>query len=442
MIGENLLKSSYLPKPLFNIVKMIPVKFWIIVIMCYFFPFLIEIMTDGNLQVEIQTDITWILTIVPSIIFTYYLAIKQGIISSIFTMVLHIFSGTDFDQDEVIFQHEIISTVEVALVSILFVFVVGMLSTKLKAEKRFLETSNKELNKQKEQLNNIFNNLDLAIWSYDLETNKIELSSYFENLYGMQRESMIDRPTNYWKDAVVAEDSDKVREFEKHLLAGIPHKETFRIEDLNGEIHWVQDRGIPVMDSFGRLIRIDGVMMDITDAKKFEREMEKLAFYDQLTSLPNRRFFSEKMSDALSIAKDTRAPLAVLFIDLDGFKKVNDTYGHHAGDSLLQQVAKRLSSSIRDGDLVSRLAGDEFTIMLPNTKKLNAVNIATRILQSLQQLFPIGDQDVSITPSIGLAMYPEHGNDVQTLIKNADAAMYQAKLSGKNSYQICSNNVE
>jgi diguanylate cyclase (GGDEF)-like protein len=158
--------------------------------------------------------------------------------------------------------------------------------------------------------------------------------------------------------------------------------------------------------------------------------------------LPNRRFFSEKMSDALSIAKETRAPLAVLFIDLDGFKKVNDTYGHHAGDSLLQQVAKRLSSSVREGDLVSRLAGDEFTIMLPNTEKSNAVNIATRILESLQQLFPIGDQDVSITPSIGLAMYPEHGNDAKSLIKNADAAMYQAKIGGKNSYQICSIKVE
>jgi diguanylate cyclase (GGDEF)-like protein len=185
-------------------------------------------------------------------------------------------------------------------------------------------------------------------------------------------------------------------------------------------------------------LRLEKNRLEVTneELKKTKEEINKMAYYDPLTQLPNRRFFEENFIQSLNEATEDNGELTILFIDLDGFKKVNDTFGHNAGDFLLKEVASRLTSCIHDNDTVSRLAGDEFVIILPQSLKERTIRIAERILDELQTPVTINNQRVIVTPSIGIAIYPEHGQDPDTLINHADKAMYQAKKQGKNNYQI------
>jgi diguanylate cyclase (GGDEF)-like protein len=162
-----------------------------------------------------------------------------------------------------------------------------------------------------------------------------------------------------------------------------------------------------------------------------------LAYYDTLTNLPNRRLLVDRMEAALSHAKADEGQLAVLFVDLDRFKVVNDSLGHHAGDLLIQLVGKRLQTCICDGDTVARIAGDEFVILLPEVSDKDLpVKLAERVLDTLRAPFAIFEHDVHISGSIGIAYYPEDGADAETLIKCADMAMYEAKAKGKNNFKL------
>jgi diguanylate cyclase (GGDEF)-like protein/PAS domain S-box-containing protein len=175
---------------------------------------------------------------------------------------------------------------------------------------------------------------------------------------------------------------------------------------------------------------------DITERKKSEQLLEQMAYYDSLTQLPNRRLFEERLYDAVAEASINETLIAVMFLDLDGFKQINDSYGHDIGDVMLKEVADRLSSCVRKGDTIARLAGDEFTVMLSNTTKEEAVSVAQRLLDVLVAPVSIEEQHVSVTPSIGIAFYPKDGRDAKSLLKRADIAMYKAKHEGKNMYQI------
>ncbi|WP_391120137.1 diguanylate cyclase domain-containing protein [Psychrobacillus sp. L3] len=165
-------------------------------------------------------------------------------------------------------------------------------------------------------------------------------------------------------------------------------------------------------------------------------EIKRLAYIDPLTQLPNRRFFEENLLENLNRISKSDETLSILFIDLDSFKEINDTFGHNVGDLLLQQVASILTSCVPENDSVVRLAGDEFIITLPLLNKVSAIEIASTILHKLKEPFDIKDNQIMVTPSIGIAVYPEHGQDSETLIKHADKAMYQAKKAGKNNYAV------
>lgn len=417
--------------------RTIPLKFWFITILCYLLPFLIEIFTSEIHQVEIQTDIFWFFTIIPTLIFTYYWSIKQGIAGAIFAFFLHFSSEGRWTLHSIVTTHDYLTPLEVGFVSLLLVIFAERLFSELKKEKAKLAFMNQELTKYKEQLNNLFNNLDVAIWSYDLEANHLELSAYFEQLYGYTSKEIKSNPTTYWKKNVVPEDFMQVEEIEKQLLAGNRAKGSFRIRKSDGEIRWVQDRGVPVVNSSGKVVRVDGAMFDITESKLLQEKLESMAYYDQLTKLPNRQIFEEALQTELSSPNDPRASIAVLFIDLDGFKKVNDTLGHHAGDYLLKQVAERLQYCVDQDGLLSRLAGDEFTIMLPHADRWVAEQMAKKIIDALSVSYTIDQEQVFITSSIGISMFPEQGTDPHTLIKSADSAMYQAKINGKNTFRFC-----
>lgn len=176
---------------------------------------------------------------------------------------------------------------------------------------------------------------------------------------------------------------------------------------------------------------------DITEEKQEEEKMHQLAHYDMLTGLPNRTLFADRLQQAIAVAKRSRAHLALLFLDLDNFKPVNDTLGHAVGDLLLQEVAKRILECVREEDTVSRLGGDEFVVLLISIEaEPDALHVADKIRQALNQPFVLAGNTLNISTSTGIALYPEHGREERILLKNADAAMYQAKKNGRNNVKV------
>ena len=179
------------------------------------------------------------------------------------------------------------------------------------------------------------------------------------------------------------------------------------------------------------------VVRDITERTYAEEQIKHLAYHDALTNLPNRLLFKDRLSVALSHAHREESRLAVLFLDLDRFKVINDSLGHNIGDQLLQAVAARIDACVRDSDTVARLGGDEFTILLPGLNRSeDAAPVAAKIIDAVRYPFHIEGREFFITTSIGISVYPEDGADAETLIKNADTAMYQAKELGRDNYQL------
>jgi diguanylate cyclase (GGDEF)-like protein/PAS domain S-box-containing protein len=181
---------------------------------------------------------------------------------------------------------------------------------------------------------------------------------------------------------------------------------------------------------------------DITDQKKAQQKIHHLAYHDELTGLPNRRFLLEKMEEELSIAKLNDFNFALLFFDIDGFKFVNDSLGHFSGDELLKQVATRLLNYIKNKGFVARIGGDEFTLLVKNATKSDASEYARDILNLFKEPFQLNNYEFFVTVSIGISVFPQSGENVQSLLRNADIAMYRAKDNGKNNFSIYSSKME
>ncbi|MCK4705204.1 MAG: diguanylate cyclase, partial [Gammaproteobacteria bacterium] len=214
----------------------------------------------------------------------------------------------------------------------------------------------------------------------------------------------------------------------------------------NGEIHNKKKDGEiytellnvnTFKDIKGNLTYYIGVFTDISNIKETENKLEYLAHHDPLTDLPNRLLCHARMSHELQMAKRNKQQVAVLFLDLDMFKIVNDSMGHAKGDLLLQLVAQRINDSIRDEDTIARLGGDEFTIITGSLKsRQDAALVAENTLELFSTPFTIDDQEVFIGVSIGISIFPDDGENPDVLLRNADAAMYRAKSEGRNNYQF------
>ena len=192
----------------------------------------------------------------------------------------------------------------------------------------------------------------------------------------------------------------------------------------------------PVLGADGSVAFLLPEATDVTEHKRAEENIRRLANYDPLTNLPNRTLFGDRVSQAIRQAERTKEPLTLMFLDLDRFKQINDTLGHDYGDKLLIEVGKRLASTVRLQDTVSRLGGDEFVLLLPNTPAGGATVVAEKLLASICEPCIIGSSELSVTPSIGVAMYPTDGKDFDSLSKSADVAMYRAKREGRNTYRF------
>lgn len=414
-----------------------------------------------------------------------------------------------------------------------------------------------ELEESKQKLNNIFETLDVAIWSHDLKSEVLLITPGIEKLYGR---SLTEFYQNHdlWKKVIYPDDLHVLAEREKLIINGEPVTSIYRIIRPDGEVRWIQDRGIPTMDEKGNFVdftsvlfditdkkesedryrslvemspdiisvvsrgtidyineagaklvgaaspedligqpaviiappelvenikrriekagdeeverirfefsanRLDGnsidvelsampilfggrravqvVGRDITERKKAEKTIQQMAFYDALTGLPNRNMFKRQLSKALN--NKGNQLLAVLFLDLDRFKVINDTKGHTIGDHLLKVVAIRLRDAVSEDGLVSRQGGDEFIILIENMERDNVATVAQRILRQFSIPIELEGEELFVTTSIGVSMYPADAHDEETLIKHADTAMYHAKDKGKNNVQFYESHLD
>jgi diguanylate cyclase (GGDEF)-like protein/PAS domain S-box-containing protein len=208
-----------------------------------------------------------------------------------------------------------------------------------------------------------------------------------------------------------------------------------RIVRKDGEIRWLDySAGLIELEGSPAVL---GTAFDITERKRAEERIRSLAYHDTLTGLPNRLLFADRLGLAVAQAHRLSQRLAVLFLDLDGFKLINDSLGHTLGDRLLEVVAERIQGALREGDTVARLGGDEFTLLLPGvTRAEDAPKVAEKVLEALRQPIPIDGRELYVTGSVGISLYPDDGNDPETLVRNADAAMYRAKDRGRDTYQL------
>jgi diguanylate cyclase (GGDEF)-like protein/PAS domain S-box-containing protein len=294
----------------------------------------------------------------------------------------------------------------------------------------------------------------LGNWEWDLKSGEVHWSEEMYRLFGIDpgnwmpsRDKQLERVHPVDKETVSRALVEALRNLKPYSL-------DFRIVHPDGTERFVHEEAEVVFDAGGAAVRMLGATQDISDRKEVEGQIRLLAYYDGLTLLPNRRLFMEKLDLALENTRRREGSLAVLFLDLDRFKQINDTLGHGTGDRLLQGVAERLRKCLRSSDAVARgealttpddvarLGGDEFIMSITNiTRGEDAARVARRVQEALEAPFKLDENEVFVTASIGISLFPQDGTDLESLLKNADSAMYHAKDAGRSNYQFYSKSM-
>ncbi len=295
-----------------------------------------------------------------------------------------------------------------------------------------------ERRKREEELRlaaTVFETVDEAVIITDTDNKIVSVNRAFTSITGYSREEVIG------KNPHVLSSGKHPPEFYQELWGSLTATGSWHGEVWNrrkvGDIYIEQLSIHTVRDAQGRLTHHVGTFSDISERKAAEEHVRHMAHYDLLTGLPNRTLIADRLRQTLIKAKRDKGRVALMFLDLDQFKPVNDTFGHATGDWLLKEVAQRLLHCVRESDTVARIGGDEFVVLLPVIEDdLDATTVAEKILHALSQPFQLDGHTLQISSSIGIAIYPDHGDDEDLLIRNADIAMYRAKSSGRNNAKI------
>ena len=279
-----------------------------------------------------------------------------------------------------------------------------------------------------------------AIWDWDIQHDHFIASKSYADMLGYTEAEIGDTMVQQ-KKMLHPEDRARVANYLAQYLAGDgsePFISEQRMRCKDGTYKWVLCRGrVTQKNAEGGPQRVVGTHVDITEQKEQERQLEHIARYDVLTGAPNRGLLADRLSQALARTKRERELLAVCYLDLDGFKQVNDNFGHEAGDQVLVEITRRIKETIREDDTVARLGGDEFVVLLVGLQAPEeCVSSLHRLLEAISQPIALHGASVRISASIGVALYPEDNQDTDTLLHHADQAMYIAKQSGKNRYHL------
>ena len=302
------------------------------------------------------------------------------------------------------------------------------------------KTTEEGLFEDKERAQLTLNSMGDAVLSTDTSGNVTYLNEVAEHLSGWSRKDASGRPFHEVLRIIDGSTHEPCRDpmelaMQQNKIVGLT-ADCILIRRDGHEIE-IEDSAAPIHDREGRITGSVIVFHDVSAVRAIARQISHLAQHDVLTDLPNRMLLTDRITQAILLAHRNRRKLAVLFLDLDGLKQVNDALGHAIGDELLQSVATRLIACVRHSDTVSRLGGDEFVVLLSEvTHAGDAAISAKKVLTALAAPHRVAQHEVAVTASIGLSIYPADGQHAETLIKNADTAMYQAKQTGRNNYQF------
>ncbi len=336
-----------------------------------------------------------------------------------------------------------------------FIAVLRDLSAQVSAEKAILEAQ-RQLNEVDEMRRVIVHNAPYAIFVLNPQGVIQTVNPAGEKLLGTKAQDLVGRCTTrrFFDADQVTERArmlalrlnEPVRELDvlthlAHESPGLPSEWTMRRDD--GSFLIAEITVTELSNEYGQRSGYLAMAYDVTSRRDAEHQLQHMAQHDALTSLPNRNMLQEQLKACMGIAERHGHHMAMMFLDVDRFKKINDSLGHHVGDSVLAEIARRLRTGMRTSDIVARLGGDEFVILLP---QITAVEDGERVAQKVLDLFAdplrVGTHELRVTPSIGLAIYPEHGTDTITLMRHADLAMYQAKSNGRNRVQLYSDKMQ
>lgn len=284
-----------------------------------------------------------------------------------------------------------------------------------------------------------------GVWEWDIPRNKVTYSPMFREIVGYSPAELDAAPKN-WLSLMHPDDvAVSQAAMDEHLKGKTSsYSCEYRVRCKGGEWKWVYSRGVLVEKSqAGEPLRVAGMIKDITARKESDERIWNLANFDTLTGLPNRRMFRERLTHEVLNTRRRHTATALLFIDLDGFKQVNDLFGHDAGDRLLLEAAQRIVKCVRDTDTVARLGGDEFTIILADLHGIDPVEqIAQKVLNALILPFQLGSEKAFVSGSIGISLCPHDANTPEELIRKADQAMYVAKNGGKNRFSYFTDEMD
>jgi diguanylate cyclase (GGDEF)-like protein/PAS domain S-box-containing protein len=281
-----------------------------------------------------------------------------------------------------------------------------------------------------------------SVWDWDIRRDTVWQSDNYEPSIGDR--SMGSGETS-WTERIHPDDLERVMD---GVFAAINGQENawsdeYRFHRSDGSYAEVQDRGFIIRDGQGRAVRMVGAMLDITERKLAEARIEALAYHDPLTGLPNRALLLDRLTQTLARAEREQRPSAVLFLDLDRFKAINDSLGRAVGDELLRQGAQRLRTAIRKEDTLARIGGDEFVILIAEIGDAeNAAGIASKVLAALRVPFVIEEQELSVSASCGIAISPADGTEASVLLQRADTALYQCKADGGGGYRLFDREID
>ncbi|MFS0671758.1 EAL domain-containing protein [Ornithinibacillus sp. 179-J 7C1 HS] len=349
-------------------------------------------------------------------VFSYYGGLYGGIFYFMFFSGVYLLMGMYMTPKELSVQNHF-----PYVIGLIIALSIGTLGSKIKTNEI--------------QLKKLFENNDITFWTWDLETDEHTFSEGYAKIYGVTRESIKDNPY-HWLDVVHPDDKHILLNAIEQQKAGKRTTITYRFFHSSGEIRWLRDSATPQIAKNGVVTHVDGVVFDITNQKQAEHKMNQLLHYDSLTGLTNRIWFKNYLDTALLSSNKYGRSVAVMFIDFDNFKRVNDTLGHSTGDQLLIQIANRLKSILKESDIVSRQSGDEFLVLAENRNLDQIEELAKEIIAMMNAPYSINGTEIISTPSIGISINFDYEDDAESLIKKADFAMYLAKENGKNNYQF------
>lgn len=278
-----------------------------------------------------------------------------------------------------------------------------------------------------------------GVWDWHIQSDVEFFSKHLVEMYGFAEDELRNHPGEL--DARTHPDDleQMARDRQAHFDGLAPiYRNEHRIRCKDGRWKWVLTRGMVIhRDAQGQPVRMIGTHTDITEHKASEALVRQQAFFDALTGLPNRRMLHDRLEQEIKKSKRDAQQLAILFIDLDHFKEVNDTLGHGCGDLLLVEAARRLRACVRECDTVARMGGDEFTIILTDLRDASHLEgILQKILRSIEEVFQLGVEQVFVSASIGITMYPLDATEIENLFRNADQALYVAKGAGRNRFSF------